>query len=120
LKSAPASFRTVRGITAVGAVADEIAFWRSDDSANPDREILKALRPSLATKFGVSDMTESGLRPLGMLNELAAELGAAAPGAHLRRLWRRAAPISPLAEFGEDVTPGAFLASRARSRSPVE
>lgn len=48
----PASFRTIRGITAVAAVCDEIAFWRSDDSANPDREILKALRPSLATTAG--------------------------------------------------------------------
>ena len=48
----PASFRTIRGITAVAALGDEIAFWRSDDSANPDREILKALRPSLATTGG--------------------------------------------------------------------
>ncbi len=48
----PASFRTIRGITAVAAIADEIAFWRSDDSANPDKEILKALRPSLATTGG--------------------------------------------------------------------
>ena len=29
----PASFRTIRGITAIAAIADEIAFWRSDDSA---------------------------------------------------------------------------------------
>ena len=49
----PASYRTIRGVTAVGAVADEIAFWRSDDSANPDREILKALRPALATTGGL-------------------------------------------------------------------
>ena len=49
----PASFRTVRGVTAVGAVCDEIAFWRSDDSANPDCEILKALRPALATTSGM-------------------------------------------------------------------
>ena len=48
----PASFRTIRGIPAIAAVADEIAFWRSDDSANPDKEILKALRPSLATTGG--------------------------------------------------------------------
>ena len=48
----PASFRTIRGITAIAAIADEIAFWRSDDSANPDKEILKALRPSLATTGG--------------------------------------------------------------------
>ena len=48
----PASFRTIRGITAIAAIADEIAFWRSDNSANPDKEILKALRPSLATTGG--------------------------------------------------------------------
>jgi hypothetical protein len=48
----PASFRTIRGITAIAAIADELAFWRSDDSANPDKEILKALRPSLATTGG--------------------------------------------------------------------
>jgi len=44
-----ASFRTVRGYTVVGAVLDEIAFWRTDDSANPDKEILAALRPPMAT-----------------------------------------------------------------------
>src|ERR1700735_5163310 len=48
----PASFRTIRGITAVAVICDEIAFWRSDASANPDKEILKALRPSLATTGG--------------------------------------------------------------------
>ena len=49
----PASFRTIRGITAVAAIGDEIAFWRSDDAANPDKEILKALRPALATTGGL-------------------------------------------------------------------
>jgi hypothetical protein len=49
----PASFRTIRGVTAVGVVCDEIAFWRSDDSANPDTEILRALRPALATTGGL-------------------------------------------------------------------
>jgi hypothetical protein len=48
----PASFRTARGITAAAAIADEVAFWRSDTSANPDTEILNALRPSLATTGG--------------------------------------------------------------------
>lgn len=44
------SFRAVRGYTVVGAVCDEIAFWRTDDgSANPDTEILTALRPGMAT-----------------------------------------------------------------------
>jgi hypothetical protein len=44
-----ASFRSIRGYTLVGAVVDELAFFRSDDSANPDSEILEALRPAMAT-----------------------------------------------------------------------
>ncbi len=30
-------------------MADECAFWRSDESANPDQEVLRAVRPGLAT-----------------------------------------------------------------------
>jgi hypothetical protein len=44
-----ASFRTVRGYTIVAALLDEIAFWRDETSANPDTEILVALRPAMAT-----------------------------------------------------------------------
>jgi hypothetical protein len=45
-----ASFRTVRGYTCIGVVCDEVAFWLNDDrSANPDSEILAALRPAMAT-----------------------------------------------------------------------
>ncbi|MFH2080741.1 MAG: terminase family protein [Pseudomonadota bacterium] len=43
------SFRAVRGYTVVAALLDEVAFWRSDESANPDREIVNALRPAMAT-----------------------------------------------------------------------
>ena len=35
-----ASYRTIRGYTVVAALCDEIAFWRSEDSANPAEEIL--------------------------------------------------------------------------------
>ena len=49
----PASFRTSRGVTAVAVLADEAAWWRSDESsANPDAEVLNALRPALATTGG--------------------------------------------------------------------
>lgn len=48
-----ASFRAVRGYTLVGAVVDEIAYWPSDESsANPDVEIVNALRPGMATVPG--------------------------------------------------------------------
>lgn len=43
------NFRTLRGYTIVGCVADEIAYWRSEDSANPDFEALNALRPAMLT-----------------------------------------------------------------------
>ena len=43
------SFRSVRGYTLAAVICDEIAFWRSEDSANPDREILAAIRPGMAT-----------------------------------------------------------------------
>jgi hypothetical protein len=49
----PASFRSVRGISAVAAICDECAFWRSDEvSINPDVEIIRALRPSLLITKG--------------------------------------------------------------------
>jgi hypothetical protein len=44
-----ASYRTVRGYTLVAALLDEVAIWRSDDSANPDREIIAAIKPAMAT-----------------------------------------------------------------------
>lgn len=44
-----ASFRSTRGYTIIAALCDEAAFWRSDESANPDVEILNALRPGLAS-----------------------------------------------------------------------
>lgn len=46
-----ASHRATRGYTTAAAICDEIAFWHSD-GANPDAEIINALRPSLATLNG--------------------------------------------------------------------
>ncbi len=49
----PANFRTARGGTCTSVICDEISMWRNDNSANPDKEILDALRPSLATTGGM-------------------------------------------------------------------
>lgn len=43
------NFRGVRGHSIVACLADEIAFWRDENSANPDREVLDAVRPGMAT-----------------------------------------------------------------------
>jgi hypothetical protein len=47
-----ASFRRLRGPTYVAVIADEVAFYHTEDSANPDTEILAAVRPGLATTHG--------------------------------------------------------------------
>lgn len=47
-----ASFRSVRGYTVVAAVLDEVGYWRAEESANPDVEILAALRPAMSTVPG--------------------------------------------------------------------
>lgn len=53
IEIATASFRSIRGYTLCAALIDELAYMRSDDaSANPDSEILNALRPSMATVPG--------------------------------------------------------------------
>ena len=46
------NFRAIRGYTIAGVVCDEIAYWRTEDSANPDAEILNAIRPGMATIRG--------------------------------------------------------------------
>jgi hypothetical protein len=44
-----ASFKSVRGYTIVAALCDEIAFWPTEDAAEPDYAILDAIRPGMAT-----------------------------------------------------------------------
>lgn len=43
------SFRSIRGPSVVCAIFDEVAFWRSEESAVPDKEVLRAVRPSMLT-----------------------------------------------------------------------
>jgi hypothetical protein len=50
IEIATASFRTSRGYSFAAVLADEVAFWRSDESsANPDVEIMRAVRPGMAS-----------------------------------------------------------------------
>jgi len=47
-----ARFGSVRGRTYALAIADEAAFWQSEDGSNPASEVLAAIRPGLATLGG--------------------------------------------------------------------
>jgi hypothetical protein len=58
-----ASFRSVRGFTIIACLCDEIAFWRSDESANPDTEILAAIRPAMSTIPGACCCAPAALTP---------------------------------------------------------
>lgn len=44
-----ASFRSTRGYSYAAVLCDEIAFWRTDDAAEPDYAILDAIRPGMAS-----------------------------------------------------------------------
>jgi hypothetical protein len=44
-----ASFRTIRGYSIAALIADEIAFWYDENSANPAEEVLAAVRPAMST-----------------------------------------------------------------------
>lgn len=52
IEIAVASYRTTRGYTLAAVLCDELAFWRSDDAAEPDYAILDAVRPGLGTLPG--------------------------------------------------------------------
>jgi hypothetical protein len=44
-----ASFRKTRGYSLAACLCDEVAYWRSEDSADPDDEIIASVMPALAT-----------------------------------------------------------------------
>jgi hypothetical protein len=44
-----ASYRSTRGYTIAAALCDEMAFWPTDDAAEPDFAVLDALRPGMAS-----------------------------------------------------------------------
>ncbi len=66
----PASFRAVRGATAVFAALDEAAFLPSEGAASPDSELLTALRPCLASTGGMLVVSSSPYAKRGELYQL--------------------------------------------------
>lgn len=44
-----ASYRRTRGYAVAAALLDELAFWPQEDAAEPDHEIIAALKPGMAT-----------------------------------------------------------------------
>jgi hypothetical protein len=65
-----ASFRRLRGPTYVAVIADEAAFWYSEEfSANTDAEIVNAVRPGLATTSGPLIIASSPYARRGVLWE---------------------------------------------------
>lgn len=62
-----ASFRGVRGVSLIGVITDELAFWMLEGSGNPDTEILRAVRPALSMTGGPLLMISS---PYGRAGEL--------------------------------------------------
>jgi hypothetical protein len=89
-----ASWRSVRGYTVLAAICDEISFWRTDESANPDKEILDALRPGMATTNGLLLCVSSPYATRGALYD-----------AHRRH-------------FGQDDSPVLVWAADTRSMNP--
>lgn len=67
LEVATASYRTVRGRSLAGGIIDESAFLRADDSALPDKELVRALRPGLLTLHGLLLVISSPHRKVGIL-----------------------------------------------------
>jgi hypothetical protein len=65
------SFRRLRGPTYIAVIADEAAFWYSDEfSANVDSEILNSIRPGLSTTGGPLIIASSPYARRGVLFEL--------------------------------------------------
>lgn len=70
IQVATSHFGRVRGRSFALAIADEAAFWSSDDGSNPASEVLGAIRPGLTTLGGRLIVTSSPFAKAGPLWDL--------------------------------------------------
>lgn len=57
------------GRTILAAIFDEVAFWQDESSANPDKEIHRAVMPALAASNGPLIAISTPYRKVGLLHE---------------------------------------------------
>ena len=71
IEVATCSYRTVRGRSICVALLDEVAFWRSESTANPDKEVWRAIRAGMASfgSEGVAIIASSPYARKGLLYE---------------------------------------------------
>jgi hypothetical protein len=65
----PSNFRSVRGRSLLACVFDEVSFWRSEESAQPDLEVYRAVLPALSTTGGMLVAISSPYRRVGILHQ---------------------------------------------------
>ena len=71
IETRPANWRSARGFTSVAIVLDESAYlYSAEDFANPDIEILRAVKPTLATTGGPMLLTSSPASMQGIVFRL--------------------------------------------------
>jgi hypothetical protein len=63
------SFRSVRGLTMLACIFDEVAFWRDEASATPDMEVYRAVLPALMTTRGILIGISTPYRKIGLLHQ---------------------------------------------------
>jgi hypothetical protein len=64
-----ANFRSVRGRSLLACIFDEVSFWRSEESSQPDLEVYRAVMPALATTGGMLVAISSPYRRVGLLHQ---------------------------------------------------
>ena len=108
------SFRTVRGYSCAAVILEEAAFYRSEDSANPDREILAAVRPALSNLDGLLLVISSPYARSGILYDAFRKWYGQTTGP---LVWKEASPRMLNPTIRESVIAKALEEDSAAARS---